>query len=46
MGKGIGQAIRGFKGAMQDKPQIEGSHQMKGGDILDEGMANVKGGTK
>ena len=23
MGKGLGQAIRGFKGAMQEKPQIE-----------------------
>ena len=46
MGKGIGQALRGFKGAMQEKPQIEGFHQMKGGDILDEGMAKVRGGTK
>lgn len=25
MGKGLGQAIRGFKGAMQEKPQIEKS---------------------
>jgi sec-independent protein translocase protein TatA len=23
MGKGLGQAIRGFKGAVQEKPQIE-----------------------
>jgi len=25
MGKGLGQAIRGFKGAMQENPQIEKS---------------------
>ena len=28
MGKGIGQAIRGFKTAMTEKPQIETSHQV------------------
>lgn len=25
MGKGLGQAIRGFKGAMHEKPQVEAS---------------------
>jgi len=28
MGKGIGQAIRGFKTAMTERPQIEQSHEM------------------
>ena len=27
MGKGLGQAIRGFKGAMQERPQIEKSQE-------------------
>jgi len=28
MGKGLGQAIRGFKGAMDGKPQSADSHQI------------------
>ncbi len=27
MGKGLGQAIRGFKGAMHEKPQVEESKE-------------------
>ena len=32
MGKGLGQAIRGFKGAMQEKPQIEKSQEIRNSD--------------
>ena len=37
MGKGLGQAIRGFKGAMQEKPQIE-----KAGEISSSENVNPK----
>jgi sec-independent protein translocase protein TatA len=29
MGKGLGQAIRGFKGAMHEKPQVEESQAIE-----------------
>jgi sec-independent protein translocase protein TatA len=29
MGKGLGQAIRGFRGAIQEKPQIEKALEME-----------------
>ena len=29
MGKGLGQAIRGFKGAMHEKPQIDKSQETR-----------------
>jgi len=34
MGKGLGQAIRGFKGAMEEKPQIEKSKETGNAESL------------
>ncbi len=36
LGKGLGQSIRGFKNAMEERPQIEASREMKGGEIPGE----------
>jgi sec-independent protein translocase protein TatA len=34
MGKGLGQAIRGFKGAIQERPQIEKSRETGNAESL------------
>ncbi len=45
LGKGLGQSIRGFKKAMEERPQIQGSQDMKGGDISGEGtVSKLKSG--
>lgn len=36
MGKGLGQAIRGFKGAMQERPQIEKSQETGNPESLNQ----------
>jgi sec-independent protein translocase protein TatA len=47
LGKGLGQSIRGFKNAMEARPQIESSHDKKGGGISEEGpVSKIESGNQ
>jgi sec-independent protein translocase protein TatA len=47
LGKGLGQSINGFKTAINERPQIKESREMKGGEISGEGaVSKLKSGNQ